>query len=70
MLEELATCLKEWDGYETSCRNLKANARSLALIPVTVISRDPKRPIRPGMSEEALHKNHEELEKLKKQHSG
>lgn len=63
-----ATCLKEWDGYEASFRGLKANARSLATIPVTVISRDPNQPIRPRMSEEALHKNREELEKLKKQH--
>ncbi len=67
-IKAFATCLKEWDNYETNFRSLKANARSLEAIPVTVISRDPKQPIRPGMTEEALHKNREELEKLKKQH--
>lgn len=67
-IKTLATCLKEWDGYEVSFKDLKAKARSIAAIPVTVISRDPKQPIRPRMSEDALHKNREELERLKKQH--
>lgn len=60
----LATCLDEWDGYEISFRNLKAKARSLKDIPVTLISRDLEKPIRPGMSKDAMKKAREELEKM------
>jgi pimeloyl-ACP methyl ester carboxylesterase len=61
------TCFDEWDGYEISFRTLQEKARSLKDIPVTLISRDPEKPIRPGMSEEAMNKAREELEKLHQQ---
>lgn len=67
-IKAFATCLKEWEGYETSFRELKAKARSLATIPVTLVFRDSQQPIRPWMSKEALEKDREELEKLQKQH--
>jgi pimeloyl-ACP methyl ester carboxylesterase len=59
-----ATCLAEWDGYETSFRALRTNVRSLKDIPVTIISRDPAKPMRPGMSNEAAKKEREEFEKM------
>lgn len=67
-IKTLEACLKEWDGYEASFRDLRTNAKSIATIPVTMISRDPNQPIRPGMSEEAQRKGRKELEDLQKQH--
>ncbi|MBX7067430.1 MAG: alpha/beta hydrolase [Parachlamydiales bacterium] len=61
----LNTCIDEWDGYKESFKALKANARSLKNIPVTIISRDPEKPIRPGVSKEEGRIG---LEKLNRQH--
>lgn len=41
----LATCLDEWDGYEESFGSLRAQAKSLKDIPVTVISRGLEVPV-------------------------
>ncbi len=63
-----ATCLAEWDSYEASFRTLRTHARSLKGIPVTLISRDPAKPMRPGMSKEAARKERADLEKLNQRH--
>ncbi|MBM3184074.1 MAG: alpha/beta hydrolase [Chlamydiae bacterium] len=63
-VKTFSTCLKEWDGYETSFSDLRRNARSLKDIPVTIISRDPAKPMRPGMSKEAARKERSDLEKM------
>jgi pimeloyl-ACP methyl ester carboxylesterase len=62
------TCFDEWDGYDESFKTLRERARSLKDIPVTLISRDPLKPIRPGMSQEAIKKERDELEKSHQQH--
>lgn len=67
-IKTFATCLNEWDGCEASFRDLQSKARSLDGIPVTVISRDPHRSLRPGTSQEGAKNERCELEKLQKQH--
>ncbi len=60
----LTTCFNESDAMEKSFTALRSQKKPLKNIPVTLISRDPDFPQRPGMSEEAIRKERYELEEL------
>lgn len=62
------TCLREWAGCEESFKLLNEYARSLADIPVTVISRDLDMPQRPGMSATAIRKEKHDQKQLNRDH--
>ncbi len=60
----LTTCFDESDAMEESFTALRSKKKPLKGLPVTLISRDPHLPQRPGMSEEAIRKERYELEEL------
>ena len=47
---------------------MRANARSLKNIPITIISRDPAKQMRPGISKEAAAKERADFEKMNQKH--
>lgn len=61
---DLKTCLGEWDGYSQSFQQLREQRKSIKEMRVTLISRDPELPRRPGMSPEAIRKEREALDAL------
>lgn len=59
-----SACLAEWNGFSVSFELVRKETKPLNGIPVTLITRDPKLQLRPGMSEEAIKKDQVKLEKL------
>lgn len=63
----LKTCFDEADTLAAGLASLRKNKRSLKDTPITIISRDPKLPLRPFISKKDQENARKDLERLHKE---